>query len=430
MRLKMHASLLILFFCLTTSSAQAALYTVTIENLTPGIYFKNLVVAAHSAEVDLFEPGRLAALRLEWVAECGDPSRYFAVIDSARGSITAELASPDPEDMIFNDPVPPEDYWGVTAINPADQQTLQLLVPGGTTAAVELNAADNTLLTIFGRAMATNDGFVGLDSAVLPGEGSAIYELFIWDSGTEGNNERLSVPALCDIDCTAEADVLQVCTGQELECDANYTSLSDCIFQNCQSGSTEVVSCFEQLCQTEIAAYGTCSSWCEQDQVLEEPIYAGMTTCLAAACELESEGLQACIDEDEEGQCDGVSIDLLQCSASDCSAEYENISECTDLNCTDQTTTYLECVDVFVGCVNNIAGNACDVIDQNMPDLPGLDHLPAVPATGMALTENTRQVHIHRGVMGDQDPDGGKSDLNSSIHRWEGPAARVVVTVK
>lgn len=39
-------------------------------------------------------------------------------------------------------------------------------------------------------------------------------------------------------------------------------------------------------------------------------------------------------------------------------------------------------------------------------------------------------VHIHRGVLGDQDATGGVSDLNSSVHRWLNPIATVVVTVK
>ena len=39
-------------------------------------------------------------------------------------------------------------------------------------------------------------------------------------------------------------------------------------------------------------------------------------------------------------------------------------------------------------------------------------------------------VHIHRNALGDSDPTGGASDLDSSIHRWLNPVARVVVTVR
>ena len=36
-------------------------------------------------------------------------------------------------------------------------------------------------------------------------------------------------------------------------------------------------------------------------------------------------------------------------------------------------------------------------------------------------------VHIHRGVIGDMDPNGGASDINSAVHRWLNPVARVYV---
>ena len=39
-------------------------------------------------------------------------------------------------------------------------------------------------------------------------------------------------------------------------------------------------------------------------------------------------------------------------------------------------------------------------------------------------------VHIHRGSLGDVDPTGGTSDLDSTVHRWLNPVIRVVVTVR
>ncbi|MEM7281168.1 MAG: spondin domain-containing protein [Pseudomonadota bacterium] len=38
-------------------------------------------------------------------------------------------------------------------------------------------------------------------------------------------------------------------------------------------------------------------------------------------------------------------------------------------------------------------------------------------------------VHIHRNVLGDTDPNGGISDLDSRVHRWLNPVARLTVIV-
>lgn len=51
-------------------------------------------------------------------------------------------------------------------------------------------------------------------------------------------------------------------------------------------------------------------------------------------------------------------------------------------------------------------------------------------ATGVTTTEPNEYIHVHRGNLGDTIADGGSSDLDSRIHRWLNPVARVVVTVK
>ena len=68
---------------------------------------------------------------------------------------------------------------------------------------------------------------------------------------------------------------------------------------------------------------------------------------------------------------------------------------------------------------------------------PGVAGIPANPGanggtsgTGVTSTELTQMVHIHRGNVGDTDASGGASDLDSRIHRWINPVAKVVVTVK
>ncbi len=73
--------------------------------------------------------------------------------------------------------------------------------------------------------------------------------------------------------------------------------------------------------------------------------------------------------------------------------------------------------------------------DPNGP-LPGFiqDTIDAgITGTGgTGLTDNTenKNVHIHRGGLGDDNATGGKSDLNNAVHRWLNPVARLTVTVK
>lgn len=68
---------------------------------------------------------------------------------------------------------------------------------------------------------------------------------------------------------------------------------------------------------------------------------------------------------------------------------------------------------------------------------PGVPGIPADPsgnagtgATGASSIEANDSVHIHPGNLGDTDTMGGISDLNSTIHRWLNPVAKLVVTVK
>ena len=68
---------------------------------------------------------------------------------------------------------------------------------------------------------------------------------------------------------------------------------------------------------------------------------------------------------------------------------------------------------------------------------PGVLGIPAAPGgdggtggTGVALSDSNTNVHIHRGVLGDTNSTGGVSDLDSRIHRWLDPIAKVVVTVQ
>jgi len=68
-----------------------------------------------------------------------------------------------------------------------------------------------------------------------------------------------------------------------------------------------------------------------------------------------------------------------------------------------------------------------------MPNTPGI---PADPGgfdgtggSGASGPDSNQTVHIHRGVLGDDNPTGGASDLDSSVHRWLNPVAKVVIKI-
>jgi hypothetical protein len=70
------------------------------------------------------------------------------------------------------------------------------------------------------------------------------------------------------------------------------------------------------------------------------------------------------------------------------------------------------------GCTAGMAG---------IPGAPGGD--AGMNGTGVAGADTNTAVHVHRGILGDTDSIGGKSDLDSTIHRWQNPVAKVVITV-
>ena len=69
----------------------------------------------------------------------------------------------------------------------------------------------------------------------------------------------------------------------------------------------------------------------------------------------------------------------------------------------------------------------------------GAPNTPGVPADpggnagsgGVASVgpDHNPTVHIHRGVIGDDDPTGGPSDLDARVHGWHNPVAKLVIRV-
>ena len=53
--------------------------------------------------------------------------------------------------------------------------------------------------------------------------------------------------------------------------------------------------------------------------------------------------------------------------------------------------------------------------------------LACTNGSGVSGSDSNPTVHIHRGIIGDDDNLGGASDLDRSSHRWQDPVARVTI---
>ena len=75
-----------------------------------------------------------------------------------------------------------------------------------------------------------------------------------------------------------------------------------------------------------------------------------------------------------------------------------------------------------------MTAGACAYTDSGMmPGAPGGD--AGMNGSGVSSADTNTNIHVHRGVLGDQDATGGTSDLDSTIHRWQNPVAKITVTV-
>lgn len=159
--MKLRSKLITAMLASTVSyTASATDFNVEIENLTRGIYFTPLLVAAHPEGSALFTAGEAASTELQAIAEGGD-------ISGAETVLTGLGATQNN--------------------NPAGG----LLVPGAsTTAALNTDGTSNTQLTVLGMMLPTNDGFIALNAIDIPSvAGTYVYYANAYDAGTEANDE-------------------------------------------------------------------------------------------------------------------------------------------------------------------------------------------------------------------------------------------------
>ena len=136
---------------------------VEITNLTNGVTFTPLLVAAHNSDTHLFQVGTKASFNLQIMAEGGDLSGLVSDVESAGGTY---------------------------AFNPAGG----MLAPGeSASASLDIRGSRHTNLSIVAMLLPTNDGFVGLEGLRIPKKhGTYVYYLKGYDAGTEANDEIIN----------------------------------------------------------------------------------------------------------------------------------------------------------------------------------------------------------------------------------------------
>lgn len=142
-----------------SSSVVAQDLEITLTNLTQGLHFTPIVTAAHSRDASLFSLASMATPELQMMAEGGDISGLVSLLSNANANISE---------------------------NPA----AGLLAPSTMTNYMLSNDTANMYLSLSAMILPSNDGFVGLDSWMIPTE-AGTYTLYLnaYDAGTEANDE-------------------------------------------------------------------------------------------------------------------------------------------------------------------------------------------------------------------------------------------------
>lgn len=148
----------------SVNAGKAAVYQVTITNVTNSINFTPILVASHRKGVSIFEPGSAASDELVAIAEGGDI-----------GPLAAQL----------------EDNHRVADV----ENSAGLLLPGESVT-VSVSAKHGAgHISLAAMMLPTNDGFIALNSVKAPLYGTLTYYSPGYDAGSEPNDELcVSIP--------------------------------------------------------------------------------------------------------------------------------------------------------------------------------------------------------------------------------------------
>lgn len=91
-------------------------------------------------------------------------------------------------------------------------------------------------------------------------------------------------------------------------------------------------------------------------------------------------------------------------------------------------TLYLNAYDAGTEANDELRGGGAPGA-PGMPVPPPLDPLLGSNGSGVTNMSSNTTVHIHPGNIGDDQADGGSSDVTNSVHRWLNPVVKLTVTV-
>lgn len=149
-----------LFSSATTSAAE---FNVRVVNLTNGIWFTPLLVAAHPEGTSLFSTGQPASANLQAMAEGGDIAGLVADLTALGATIEEDPA--------------------VGLLAPASSANVDMNTDG----------TSNVALSVVAMLLPTNDGFAGLNAVTIPtSPGTYVFNVPAYDAGTEANDELIT----------------------------------------------------------------------------------------------------------------------------------------------------------------------------------------------------------------------------------------------
>jgi len=160
--MKRLATAAIIAASLGSAHVTAQSLSITVTNLTHGMAFTPVLVAAHDSSGNLFDVGAAASLNLQAMAEGGALTGLQSDLDAISGT--------------------------------HDNSGAPLMAGASVTIALNTDTAPaNTKLSVVSMLLPTNDAFMGLDAIDIPTlAGTYTYYLNAYDAGTEANDELIT----------------------------------------------------------------------------------------------------------------------------------------------------------------------------------------------------------------------------------------------